>query len=314
MTVTSALSHFDRCSARRATVVVIGVALAFSGSGPSLATVPTAVNVRITPAVTQTQVQTTGAAQATAMGTLYQVTAQALSNGEQNATVNDQQTTLMAQASTGLSAAALHSLDTTTNSIAAKTIVGRSSLTVEGILGGVSLTMFALDGGQSPFADFYVVSDRGFDYAIDEDHNLVMFSHQVRTFGDASYPATEVGFLLPPNSVATYFPELLGLRTLNGTNSSLRDVYVGVKFTDGTTSFYEGSLGRTYSVPEPSTGALTLMAFMALGSIALPPRRRSIPAATAHAARATTAPHASGSGTAATAAAESPAGTYPPAS
>jgi hypothetical protein len=61
---------------------------------------PTAVNDQITDSVTQSNVKVLGDAPATAMGSLYQATAQALANAAHNATTSQQQTNITAQAAT----------------------------------------------------------------------------------------------------------------------------------------------------------------------------------------------------------------------
>jgi hypothetical protein len=61
---------------------------------------PTAVNDQITDAITQTNVKVLGDAPATALGNLYQATAQALANAAHNATDAQQQGYVLAQAAT----------------------------------------------------------------------------------------------------------------------------------------------------------------------------------------------------------------------
>ncbi|RBP53102.1 RebB family R body protein [Arenicella xantha] len=73
---------------------------------------PTAVNSQITDSVTQANVKVLGDAPATAMGNLFQATAQALSNSAHNATTAQQQTNVTAQASTTMGVATLYALDT----------------------------------------------------------------------------------------------------------------------------------------------------------------------------------------------------------
>jgi len=72
---------------------------------------PTAVNSQITDSVTQANVKVLGDAPATAMGNLFQATAQALSNSAHNATTAQQQTNVTAQASTTMGVATLYALD-----------------------------------------------------------------------------------------------------------------------------------------------------------------------------------------------------------
>jgi len=61
---------------------------------------PTSVNDQITDSVTQSNVETLGDAPAVAMGSLYQITAQSLSTAFENAVANQQQTAILAQATT----------------------------------------------------------------------------------------------------------------------------------------------------------------------------------------------------------------------
>ncbi|HVJ02152.1 MAG TPA: RebB family R body protein [Sphingomonas sp.] len=61
---------------------------------------PTAVNSQITDAVTQANVQVVGTAPAMALANLYQATAQALANAAHNATAQQQQLWITAQAAT----------------------------------------------------------------------------------------------------------------------------------------------------------------------------------------------------------------------
>ena len=85
---------------------------------------PTAVNNQITDSVTQANVQVLGTAPATAMGNLYQATAQALANAAHNATLAQQQTNITAQAATVMGVATLYSLDTASTGMATKSILG----------------------------------------------------------------------------------------------------------------------------------------------------------------------------------------------
>ncbi len=73
---------------------------------------PTSVNDQITDSVTQANVEVLGDAPATAMGNLYQATAQALSNAAHNATSAQQQTAVTAQAATTMGVTTLYSIDT----------------------------------------------------------------------------------------------------------------------------------------------------------------------------------------------------------
>ena len=84
----------------------------------------TAVNSQITDSVTQANVQVLGVAPATAMGNLFQATAQALSNAAHNATTAQQQANILAQAATTQGVALLYSLDTASTGHATKEILG----------------------------------------------------------------------------------------------------------------------------------------------------------------------------------------------
>ena len=81
---------------------------------------PTAVNDQITDAVTQSSVKVLGDAPALALGSLYQATAQALSNAAHNAVNNQQQTYVTAQASTTQGVALFYSVDTSSTGVARK--------------------------------------------------------------------------------------------------------------------------------------------------------------------------------------------------
>ena len=82
---------------------------------------PTAVNNQITDSVTQANVSVLGTAPAVAMGNLYQATAQALSNAAHNATTNQQQANVTAQAATTMGVAMLYALVTAATGKAAAT-------------------------------------------------------------------------------------------------------------------------------------------------------------------------------------------------
>jgi hypothetical protein len=69
---------------------------------------PTAVNDQVTDSVTQANVKVLGEAPATAMGNLYQATAQALANAAHNATNAQQQSDVLAQAATAIGVAILY--------------------------------------------------------------------------------------------------------------------------------------------------------------------------------------------------------------
>jgi len=85
---------------------------------------PTAVNSQITDSVTQANVQVLGDAPATAMGNLFQATAQALSNAAHNATNAQQQSYVTAQAATTAGVAMLYAVDTASDAMATKAILG----------------------------------------------------------------------------------------------------------------------------------------------------------------------------------------------
>ncbi|KFE69963.1 RebB family R body protein [Hyalangium minutum] len=78
---------------------------------------PTAVNEQITDAVTQANVKVLGDAPAIAMGNLFVATSQALSNAAHNATQNQQQTNVTAQAATTQGVATLYSIDTASDAV-----------------------------------------------------------------------------------------------------------------------------------------------------------------------------------------------------
>ena len=83
---------------------------------------PTSVNNQITDSVTQANVQVLGDAPAIAMANLYQATAQALANAAHNATTNQQQANVTAQAATTMGVATLYSLDIGSTGSATKAI------------------------------------------------------------------------------------------------------------------------------------------------------------------------------------------------
>lgn len=83
---------------------------------------PTTVNSQITDSVTQANTQVLGVAPATAMGNLYQATAQALSNAAHNATTSQQQTNIIAQAATTMGVAMLYAIDTASTGVATSKI------------------------------------------------------------------------------------------------------------------------------------------------------------------------------------------------
>ena len=78
---------------------------------------PTAVNNQITDSVTQANTQVLGVAPATAMGNLYQATAQALANAAHNASTSQQQSNITAQAATTMGVTTLYSIDTASDAV-----------------------------------------------------------------------------------------------------------------------------------------------------------------------------------------------------
>ncbi len=96
----------------------------FSSSSLFIDAFPTAVNSQITDSVTQTNTKVLGDAPAVATGNLYIATSQALSNAAHNATSQQQQTSVTAQAATTMGIATLYSLDTASTGIATQKIAG----------------------------------------------------------------------------------------------------------------------------------------------------------------------------------------------
>ena len=84
---------------------------------------PTSVNNQITDSVTQANLTALGTSPAMAMGNLYQVTAQALSNAAQNAVNSQQQSSLTAQATTTMGITTLYSIDTASTGVATSQIL-----------------------------------------------------------------------------------------------------------------------------------------------------------------------------------------------
>lgn len=85
---------------------------------------PTSVNDQITDSVSQANVNVLADAPAIAMGNLYQATAQALANAAQNATNQQQQNYVTAQAATTRGVATLYAINTAADGIATKDILG----------------------------------------------------------------------------------------------------------------------------------------------------------------------------------------------
>lgn len=73
---------------------------------------PTAVNDQITDSVSQVNTKVLGDSPAMAMGNLFVATSQALSNAAHNATNNQQQSYVTAQAATTSGITTLYSIDT----------------------------------------------------------------------------------------------------------------------------------------------------------------------------------------------------------
>lgn len=84
---------------------------------------PTSLNDQITDSVTQANLEVLGDAPAMAMSSLYQATAQALSNSAHNATTNQQQTGVTSQAATTMGVTMLYSIDTATTGIVSRDIL-----------------------------------------------------------------------------------------------------------------------------------------------------------------------------------------------
>lgn len=85
---------------------------------------PTAVNNQITDSVTQVNTKVLGDAPAVAMGNLYQATAQALANAAHNSAAAMQQTNITAQAATTMGVTTLYSIDTASDAVGTKQILG----------------------------------------------------------------------------------------------------------------------------------------------------------------------------------------------
>jgi hypothetical protein len=83
---------------------------------------PTAVNSQITDSISQVNTKVLGDSPAVAMGNLYVVTGQALSNAAHNATTNQQNAVVTAQAATTQGISTLYSLDTASAGVATATI------------------------------------------------------------------------------------------------------------------------------------------------------------------------------------------------
>jgi hypothetical protein len=84
---------------------------------------PTSVNEQITDSVSEANLKVLGDAPAMAMGNLFVATEQALSNAAHNATNNQQQNNITAQAATVMGVATLYSIDTASTGEATKIIL-----------------------------------------------------------------------------------------------------------------------------------------------------------------------------------------------
>jgi len=85
---------------------------------------PTAVNSQITDSVSQVNTKVLGDAPSIAMGNLFVATSQALSNAAHNATNNQQQSYVTMQASTTQGVSTLYSVDTASDGVATREILG----------------------------------------------------------------------------------------------------------------------------------------------------------------------------------------------
>lgn len=88
--------------------------------------IPTAVNDQVTDAVSQVNEKVLGDAPAVAMGNLFVATSQALSNAAHNATTNQQQSNLTAQAATTMGVSTLYSIDTASDGVGTQKIYSGS--------------------------------------------------------------------------------------------------------------------------------------------------------------------------------------------
>ncbi len=83
------------------------------------------VNSQISDAVTQVNTKVLGSAPAQAMGNLFLATSQALSNAAHNATNNQQQSNITAQAATTSGITTLYSIDTASTGVATEKIFSK---------------------------------------------------------------------------------------------------------------------------------------------------------------------------------------------
>ncbi|WP_246794495.1 RebB family R body protein [Burkholderia perseverans] len=84
---------------------------------------PTSVNDQITDSISEANLKVLGDAPAMAMGNLFVATAQALANAAHNATSNQQQSNITAQAATVMGVATLYSIDTASTGVATTDIL-----------------------------------------------------------------------------------------------------------------------------------------------------------------------------------------------
>ncbi|GAB2191742.1 RebB family R body protein [Sessilibacter sp. MAH2] len=83
---------------------------------------PTSVNSQITDSVSQVNTKVLGDAPAMASGNLMMATSQALSNAAHNATTNQQNATITAQAAMTQGISTLYSVDTASSGVATREI------------------------------------------------------------------------------------------------------------------------------------------------------------------------------------------------
>lgn len=83
---------------------------------------PTAVNDQITDSVSQVNTKVLGDSPAMAMGNLFIATSQALANAAHNATNNQQQSNVTAQAATTSGITTLYSIDTASDAVGTRRI------------------------------------------------------------------------------------------------------------------------------------------------------------------------------------------------
>ncbi len=83
---------------------------------------PTAVNSQITDSISEVNTKVLGDAPAMAMGNLFIVTSQALSNAAHNATTGQQQSTLTSQSANTVGVTTLYSIDTASNAVGTRRI------------------------------------------------------------------------------------------------------------------------------------------------------------------------------------------------